>query len=645
MKQRMLSLLLAMVLLLAPCISAQAVTTVNLEGVGVSGNVTPGTTTTGNFSVTLSAADDSITALTMASAGWNEGTRMYTAAWHAKVSAWLSTGNGKAKYSAYTTPALLAAAPQTTVDAFYKDFLTEYTTNTAGYSDMAAKAGTQTAGSATWNYTDMPFGQYLILGKAQSGGDYYTPITVNLVPERDQSGTWIVVAKQVRMKFGNMGIEKTISDDTVGVGDLVDFAITAGMPNYTDSMNSQKKIFIIDDDMNPAFSYNDGSLKVSGQKEDGSYEELPSDYYSAVISSEVTIYTCPTSSHQYFNIYMVEQDGTKYFYFLQKGVMNLLYSTKTVTSSTLSYSGPVFKAYQSLTGDRIGHGLRAKNETKNLFNVNFDYEKMAAAGYTGVKVEYSAMVTEEVQIGTNGNTNTAYLWYAKDENGTTESTQDKVTAWSYGANIVKVDGDTLTNNQIDAGTTYLAGATFLLYEKVGTYDTIEGNSQYEADLAMYQKRGATRTIPVYDTDGVTIKNYELYFECRKNITSIADGAGVNVNGLHPGDYLLEETLAPEGYNLLAQALKFSIVVADANEANGEVTGKRSSQIAFRDDAGELHSNGYYDLIVQNFKGLMLPNTGGMGTTALTILGFMLMMGAMGMILWKIRRDSMRSRTR
>lgn len=636
MKQRICSLLLAMALVFVPCVQAQAVTSVNLDGSGTT--AVPGTTSTGNFSVTLSQSSDTLTVYKLAAATWNADTETYTAEWTAPIKAWVTTGAGASKYKNYGTPTLLAEAAQTVIDAFYKDLQAAIAANPSTYSTILVDAskGQQAAGTATWNFTDMDLGQYFAMGKASGATSYYAPITINLVPERSAGGDWIIVAKQVKLKFGSTSVEKTISDDTVGVGDVVDFTISAGIPNYTQSMNSQKKIFIIDDDMNPAFSYIDGTLKVTAENEDGTEEELPSDYYSAVISSEVTIYTCPTRSHQYFNIYMVEQEGIKYFYFLKNGVMNLLYSTSNVTSSTLSYSGPVFKAYQSLTGDRILHGLRAKNESKNIFNINFDYEKLAEAGYTDVRVEYSAMVTDEVQIGTDGNTNTAYLWYAKDEQGNTGSSEDTVTAWSYGAHLIKVDGDTLTNGEIGAGTKYLAGAAFILYEQVKTYTgaTLEGNQEYEKDLENYQRQGATRTIPVYDENGAIVTGYELYAESRKDITSTATSAGVSIDGLHPGIYLLEETLAPQGYNLLAQALKFSITVPDAEPGQ---EGKRDSQTAFTDDENKKHDNGYYDLIVQNFKGLLLPNTGGMGTTVMTMAGFMLMMAALVMILLKVRK--------
>lgn len=651
LRKRICSLFMVMLIGLLPCLNAFAYTTVNLGGEGP-GTIWDKVSRTGNFSVKVdSSVSTAPDAYRIVDITYNSTTDEFISTWAASSGGdWISEFMTK-NYAAYTSPALLAAATQTEQDTVYKA-MQDWIVGTEGQAAVTADSGlkltgTQQEGTTTYNFTNVNFGQYLIAIQEASNSDYFAPLTVNVAPTRNPAGDWVLNPTQVSMKFSDVGLVKTIDQDQVAIGDTVHFTIDADMPTYPSAMDAQKKIFIIDDDMSAAFSYNEGTLKIYGTKDDGTKEELPATFYTAVISSNVTVYSCPTTSHQYFNIYRADENGNSSFYFLKDGVMNHLYSiaTSSVSSSTLSYTGPVFKAYQNLTGDRIQHGLSALPVEKNLFNVNFDYAKLEEAGYKSVSLEYDAAVTESAKIGTDDNTNTAYLYYAKDVNGTTTSVNDKVTAWTYGVTLVKVDGDTIgADGTPTAATKYLAGATFILYEKVGSYTgdiTAEGDAKtaYDADLAKYEQLGKTRTIPVYGTDDQsnTITGYELYFEVKDSITTTATADGVKVDGVKPGVYLLEETLVPQGYNLLAEALKFEIKEAELDTESNEQYGKRESQKTFTDEAEEVHTTGYYDLLVRNYKGLTLPETGGAGTVGFTIAGIVLMAGAILLVIARRRR--------
>lgn len=251
--------------------------------------------------------------------------------------------------------------------------------------------------------------------------------------------------------------------------------------------------------------------------------------------------------------------------------------------------------------------------------------KIKEKGYTGIRLEYDALVTEAAAVGTDGNTNTAKLTYTKNIEGDTDSVEDTVTVWTYGVRIIKVDGDTLgEDGTAGEDARYLPGATFVLYKRVGVYPDTEDDAYVQA-VEKYAAEGLLYTLPVYDTDGKTVLNYELYLEYGDTLTSTADAGGVSLGGLGTGVYLLEETLAPEGYNLLKEGLRFEIQEKSLEE--GESFGHRPSQSAFMGDDGNTHS-GYYDLLVRNYKGLMLPDTGGGGTSAFTVAGLLLMTAAL-----------------
>lgn len=120
-----------------------------------------------------------------------------------------------------------------------------------------------------------------------------------------------------------------------------------------------------------------------------------------------------------------------------------------------------------------------------------------------------------------------------------------------------------------------------------------------------------------------------------------------VQGLDKGEYYLEETKAPTGYNALAQPVKVTITaVADgtADTESEEVT-----YSATADGATVAVNNGTVDLTaaqastqpvavatIVNNAGQVLPSTGGIGTTMFYVIGAILVIGA-GVLLVSRRR--------
>ena len=108
------------------------------------------------------------------------------------------------------------------------------------------------------------------------------------------------------------------------------------------------------------------------------------------------------------------------------------------------------------------------------------------------------------------------------------------------------------------------------------------------------------------------------------ITSVATEQGVIVSGLDEGNYVLVETKAPSGYNALAEDILFTINRIDNDTAqlefNGSLTGFYDE---YDDETKNLIESGVMTLRVLNFKGLMLPSTGGKGILLFTILGIAL----------------------
>ena len=147
--------------------------------------------------------------------------------------------------------------------------------------------------------------------------------------------------------------------------------------------------------------------------------------------------------------------------------------------------------------------------------------------------------------------------------------------------------------------TVLAGAHFKLYIK--TADAVEANEaeNIEAPAATYEE---VKVVKIDDN------NYRVATanETGVEIVTVASG-NIVVWGVDSDTYYLEETVAPEGYNLLADKQKVKVDAANNTVAD-----------------------------VLNQSGSELPSTGGIGTTIFYIIGAILVIGA-GVVLVTRRR--------
>ena len=201
---------------------------------------------------------------------------------------------------------------------------------------------------------------------------------------------------------------------------------------------------------------------------------------------------------------------------------------------------------------------------------------------TTVAVEYDAVLNENALIGSQGNPNEVYLEFSnnpnkggKGETGTTPV--DKAVVFTYKVVINKVDQD---NNP-------LAGAEFTL-----------------SKLVNGEKVAVAST--VVSAEGTTFEFLRL----------------------DDGEYVLEETQTPDGYNSIPE-VTFAIT-ADHNEATlalDALTAKQTSEgetlVRFAENLGE----GELSTDVMNASGATLPSTGGAGTVIIYTVGIILVLGA------------------
>jgi fimbrial isopeptide formation D2 family protein/uncharacterized repeat protein (TIGR01451 family) len=115
------------------------------------------------------------------------------------------------------------------------------------------------------------------------------------------------------------------------------------------------------------------------------------------------------------------------------------------------------------------------------------------------------------------------------------------------------------------------------------------------------------------------------------VTAIPSETGrFQVEGIAPGEYWLEETAAPAGFNLLAEPVQFTIaadgsVTLGQGEGGGVVT------------AGDADGDGIFLVTVKDVPALKMPASGGTGSWPFTLAGSILLLAAGFLAAGNIRR--------
>ena len=222
-----------------------------------------------------------------------------------------------------------------------------------------------------------------------------------------------------------------------------------------------------------------------------------------------------------------------------------------------------------------------------------------------IRVEYSSTLNESANIGNQGNVNTGKLEFSNNPNeeqkgdekpGTGETPEDSVIVFTYKVVVNKYKDKVAAGNK-------LTGAEFTL-EKV-------------------LKDGSKKTITVVKTE---------------------NGTQFTFSGLDDGDYILTETVTPEGYNTI-DPITFTVTASHDVEwttkdrkdvltsLSGETASGKITFTASENNSGELVTN------VVNKKGSTLPSTGGIGTTIFYVVGGILMIGAAVLLITKRRAEN------
>lgn len=201
-----------------------------------------------------------------------------------------------------------------------------------------------------------------------------------------------------------------------------------------------------------------------------------------------------------------------------------------------------------------------------------------------IKVTYSAIINEHAVAGQDDAGNSAKLEYSNDpiKGGTGTSVPSVTHGYTFDFDINKTDG-------MDGSA--LAGAVFQLQKK--------GES---TPIKLIVKQRGDETQPAIVRPAKTDETGQAV----DTITTPKSGK-ITFEGLDAIAYQLVETKAPDGYNKLKDPVDVTIA------ANYDQDGVLQSWTV--NDGGNDAA-----LNIQNNKGTLLPNTGGMGTILFTLVG-------------------------
>lgn len=221
-----------------------------------------------------------------------------------------------------------------------------------------------------------------------------------------------------------------------------------------------------------------------------------------------------------------------------------------------------------------------KNNT--TFTLTFDDNYVAGKVGETIVVTYAATLNENAVVA--GNKNSATLHY-----GNKQTVKSETTTYTYEFDLLKVDG---------SDKKLLDGAEFKLYDAKNDGSVI-------------------KVVPV--AGGYRVSNGN---EAGATETIAVTGGKVHISGLDKTTYWLEETKAPDGYNMLTERKPVDLT-------NGSNNTTLTSDTWSETDHG---------VAVENNAGTVLPSTGGMGTTLFYVIGGGLMVAAVVLLVTKKRME-------
>lgn len=243
-----------------------------------------------------------------------------------------------------------------------------------------------------------------------------------------------------------------------------------------------------------------------------------------------------------------------------------------------------------------------KPETVELEFINLKGLGYEVSSTEEIVVKYSATVNQDALIKTDMK-NEVKVVFDNNPNGKGrgETVPDEAHAFTF-----QISVDKFEENNSDKK---LKDAEFVLYYETTSGDTVTKHYAQTVTSKMVEDK--------YQIDGKAVTNENIGnvygWTTDKNQASIliTDKKGYfRVGGLDAGEFYLEETKAPEGYNLMEKPVKVQIAptyTKDSKDVSVKYVVNDQEQ-----DSEVIH--------ISNAAGTTLPSTGGIGTVIFYIAG-------------------------
>ena len=272
---------------------------------------------------------------------------------------------------------------------------------------------------------------------------------------------------------------------------------------------------------------------------------------------------------------------------------NYVFKIVDTLSAGLDFNNDVTVKVGDATLDTTDYSVTTSGKTTVTIDLS-NYVKADNASKAGQKilVTYSATLNKDAFVGTPdqnnpGNLNSAKVQYSNgpSEENIGESTPSETHSYTFNFNLKKIYKEGDTENA-------LAGAKFQLLDSDKTVISLVKKSD-----------NVYRPAKTSDTDKVT------------EVETPANGI-IEFTGLKAGTYYLKETFAPKGYNKLSDPVEVTIK-ATVNKTTGALESWTVNGSAPTADVTVPVVK------IENKKGALLPDTGGMGTVLFTVFGVLI----------------------
>lgn len=227
--------------------------------------------------------------------------------------------------------------------------------------------------------------------------------------------------------------------------------------------------------------------------------------------------------------------------------------------------------------------------------------------HSTIRVAYSAILNENAQPG-KAEPNSVHIEYSNDPHSDSwgKTIEDKVYAFTWELDVIKIDGS-------KENRTTLTGAEFVLYREL---------------------RGTPHYVQVDDNG--TVIDWTTDKAQASTLTSDENGKFI-VKGLEADLYHLQETKAPDGYNLREDPISVDITYASELDPTGvPVVKDLKIKVGLDEPYDGNKDTGIVAMDYINKPGATLPETGGVGTTLFYVFGSIMVLAAVVLLVTKKR---------